>query len=61
MRRRLPAAERHAGLLRIALMEAAPPELPLGRLMGACEPSEYQTRSGLTAMRDLCAERGRPR
>ncbi|MFJ3804702.1 RacP protein [Streptomyces sp. NPDC090088] len=60
MRKRSPAAERHAELLRIALMEAAPAGLPLRRLMGACELSEYQTRSGLTAMRDLCAERGWP-
>ncbi|MEU8852210.1 RacP protein [Streptomyces sp. NPDC048564] len=60
MRKRSPAAERHAELIRIALMEAAPSGLPLKRLMGACELSQYQTRSGLTAMRDLCGERGWP-
>ncbi|MFH8663085.1 hypothetical protein [Streptomyces afghaniensis] len=60
MRKRFPAAERHAELIRIALMEAAPSGLPLRRLMAACELSEYQTRSGLTAMRDLCGERGWP-
>ncbi|MGK5693251.1 hypothetical protein ACSNOJ_10155 [Streptomyces sp. URMC 128] len=58
MRKRSTAAERHAELIRIALMEAAPSGLPLRRLMGACELSEYQPRSGLTAMRDLCGERG---
>ncbi|WP_274564902.1 hypothetical protein [Streptomyces spiramyceticus] len=41
-------------------MEAASSALPLRRLMGACELSEYQTCSGLTAMRDLCGERGWP-
>ncbi|MFJ9034850.1 RacP protein [Streptomyces sp. NPDC102274] len=41
-------------------MEAAPAGLELKRLMGACELSVYQTRSGLTAIRDLSGERGWP-
>ncbi|MFF3558310.1 RacP protein [Streptomyces tsukubensis] len=60
MRKRSPAAERHAELIRIALLEAAPSGLPLKRLMGACELSVYQTRSGIAALRDLCGERGWP-
>ncbi|MCA1223684.1 hypothetical protein LCE31_36075, partial [Streptomyces sp. 8L] len=57
-RKRSPAAERHAELIQIALLEAAPSGLPFKRLMGACELSEYQTRSGLTALRDLAGGGG---
>ncbi|MER7047024.1 RacP protein [Streptomyces jumonjinensis] len=32
----------------------------LKRLVGACELSVYQTRSGIAALRDLCGERGWP-
>ncbi|MBT2530161.1 hypothetical protein J7E91_33595 [Streptomyces sp. ISL-99] len=39
-------AERHAELIRIALIEAAPDELPIQRLVGASELSRYQPRSG---------------
>ncbi|KUN58190.1 RacP protein [Streptomyces griseorubiginosus] len=60
VRKRSPAAERHAEFIHIALMEAAPAGLPLKRLMGACELSKYQTRSGLAALRDLCGEREWP-
>ncbi|MEH6379052.1 RacP protein [Streptomyces sp. KLMMK] len=60
MRKRSPAAERHAELIQIALMEAAPSGLVIKRLMGACELSLYQTRSGLRALRDLSGERGWP-
>ncbi|AYG85297.1 hypothetical protein DWB77_07514 [Streptomyces hundungensis] len=59
-RKRSPAAERHAELIQIALLEAAPSGLPFKRLMGACELSQYQTRSGLTALRDLAAQKGWP-
>lgn len=60
MAKRSPAAERHADLIRTALFEVAPAGMVLGRLMGACELSRWQTRRGLATLRDLCAERGWP-
>jgi hypothetical protein len=41
-------------------METAPAGLPLKCLMGACELSQYQTRIGLAALRDMCGEREWP-
>jgi len=58
--RRSPTAERHAQTLRIALMEAAPAGLAFPQLMSVCELSRHQVRSGLGALRDICAERGWP-
>ncbi|WNZ09144.1 RacP protein [Streptomyces sp. 11x1] len=59
-RKRSPAAERHADLVRTALFEVAPAGMTLTRLMGSCELSRWQTRRGLGALRDMCAERGWP-
>ncbi|TQK44504.1 hypothetical protein FBY35_6012 [Streptomyces sp. SLBN-118] len=47
MRKRSPAAERHADLVRIALFEVAPAGMTLTRLMASCELSRYQTRRGI--------------
>jgi hypothetical protein len=60
LRTRSPATLRHAELIRTALMVAALSGPPLKRLIGARELSQYQRGSGLTAMRNLCGERGWP-
>ncbi|MEZ0096225.1 hypothetical protein ABH925_007432 [Streptacidiphilus sp. EB129] len=41
-------------------MEAAPAGLTFPQLMSVCELSRHQVRSGLGALRDIRAERGRP-
>jgi hypothetical protein len=60
VRKRSPAAERHADLIRIALFEVAPAGMTLARLMASCELSRWQTRSGIAALRDVCADHGWP-
>ena len=50
----------HADRRRTALMEAAPTGLTFVQLMLLGERSRHQVRSGLAALRDLCAERGWP-
>ncbi|MFC4507803.1 MULTISPECIES: RacP protein [Streptomyces] len=60
MRKRSPAAERHADLVRTALFEVAPAGMTLTRLMASCELSRWQARQGLAMLRDLCAERSWP-
>lgn len=56
MDKRSPTAERHADLVRTALLQAAPAGRTLLELAAACGLSRWQTRRAIAALKDLCAQ-----
>ncbi|XUL90323.1 RacP protein [Streptomyces galilaeus] len=60
MHKRSPTAERHAELVRTALLRAAPAGRTLLELAAECGLSRWQTRRAIAALKDVCAENGWP-
>lgn len=56
MDKRSPTAERHADLVRTALLQAAPRGMTLLELAVACGLSRWQTRRAIAALKDVCAQ-----
>jgi hypothetical protein len=54
--KRSPTAERHADLVRTALLRTAPAGMPLLELAAVCGLSRWQTRRGITALKNVCAQ-----
>ncbi|WP_159029658.1 hypothetical protein [Streptomyces qaidamensis] len=60
MDKRSPTAERHAALVRTALLQTAPLGMPLLELAAVCGLSRRQTRRGISILKDVCAQNERP-
>lgn len=60
MDKRSPTAERHAELVRTALLQTAPTGRKLLELAAECGLSRWQTRRAITALKNICAEREWP-
>ncbi|WP_416960579.1 RacP protein [Streptomyces sp. Agncl-13] len=60
MPKRSPTAERHADLVRTALLKTAPAGMTLLELAAECGLSRWQTRRALAALKDACAEKRWP-
>ncbi|MGW1617333.1 RacP protein [Streptomyces sp. NPDC002285] len=56
MDKRSPTAERHADLVRTALLQAAPRGMTLLELAADCGLSRWQTRRAITALKNVCAQ-----
>ena len=56
MDKRSPTAERHADLVRTALLQTAPTGMALLELAAVCGLSRWQTRRGISALKDVCAQ-----
>jgi hypothetical protein len=60
VRKRSPTAERHAELVRTALLKTAPIGMTLLELAAECGLSRWQTRRAIAALKDSCVEREWP-
>ncbi|MEU9405747.1 RacP protein [Streptomyces sp. NPDC048281] len=56
MDKRSPTAERHADLVRTALLRTAPAGMTLFALAAVCGLSRWQTRRAITALKNICAQ-----
>ncbi|MFJ4817872.1 hypothetical protein [Streptomyces sp. NPDC088801] len=56
MDKRSPTAERHADLVRTALLHTAPSGMTLLELAAVCGLSHWQTRQGISVLKDVCAQ-----